>query len=311
MTLYGDFLSNSGRRIHKWYQYFPVYERHFERLRNQHITLIEIGIGEGGSLQMWRRYFGPFARIVGIDIRPDRKQVEEDQVYVRIGDQEDKAFLEQILAEFGEPDIVIDDGSHYQRHVNTTFDTLYPRVRKNGVYVIEDLHAAYFPNHGGGLGHPGSFIEHAKRLVDEMHATYTGVELARTDVGDRTRSIHFYDSIAVFEVGEHRVLRSRLTGDPTLWRGDWKPSDPSPHEADALEPIRVHFSRGPDDRRPPPDEPVRVRSEASVIGAAHERSPRLQSRISELESEIAIIRSSTSWRITEPLRAIGRLIGRR
>src|SRR5215469_11390917 len=101
MTIYGDFLSNTGRRTHKWYQYFPAYERHFEHLRNQHITLIEIGVGEGGSLQMWRRYFGPFARIVGIDWNPDRRQVEEDQIYIRIGHQENRSFLERVLAEFG------------------------------------------------------------------------------------------------------------------------------------------------------------------------------------------------------------------
>lgn len=170
MTLYGDFLSDNHRRTHKWYQYFPAYERHLERFRNRHVTLFEIGIGEGGSLQQWRRYFGPFARIVGIDISPHCKQVEEDQVYVRIGNQNDAAFLAKVLAEFGDPDIVIDDGSHYQSHVCTTFDALYPRVAKNGVYVIEDLHAAYFPDHGGGLRHEDSFIERTKALVDEMHA---------------------------------------------------------------------------------------------------------------------------------------------
>ena len=226
MTLYGEFLDNQLRQTHKWYQYFPVYERHFERFRNRHLTLFEIGVGAGGSVQQWRRYFGPFAIIVGIDINPLCGQVEEDQVHIRIGSQDDPAFIASTLTEFGDPDIVIDDGSHQQRHVNATFDLLYPRVAKNGVYLVEDLHAAYWEDHGGGVRHEGSFIEHAKNCVDEMHAEYTRGVLARTRLGDRTTSIHFYDSIVVFEVGEYRSNRGNahsLTGRPDLWRFDWVP----------------------------------------------------------------------------------------
>ena len=92
MTLYGEFLDNQVRQTHKWYQYFPVYERHFERFRNRHLTLFEIGVGAGGSVQQWRRYFGPFAIIVGMDINPLCGQVEEDQVHIRIGSQDNSGF---------------------------------------------------------------------------------------------------------------------------------------------------------------------------------------------------------------------------
>ena len=56
---------------------------------------------------MWRRYFGPHARIVGIDIRPECQAFEEDQIAVRIGDQSDPAFLDSVLREFGAPDVVV------------------------------------------------------------------------------------------------------------------------------------------------------------------------------------------------------------
>ena len=174
MTLYGDYLGNDHRPMHKWHQYFPVYEAHFERFRNRHITIFEIGVGEGGSLDLWRGYFGPFAVIVGIDIYPRCRQLEGDQVHIRIGSQTDLQFLAEIVNEFGAPDIVIDDGSHLQHHVNATFTFLYPLVAKNGVYLVEDLHTAYWPDHGGGLLRPGSFIETAKGFVDKMHADYIG-----------------------------------------------------------------------------------------------------------------------------------------
>ena len=70
MNLWSDFLTNDGRVIHKWKHYFPIYERHFRDYVDKPVTFIEIGCGEGGSLQMWKRYFGPHARIIGLDIDP-------------------------------------------------------------------------------------------------------------------------------------------------------------------------------------------------------------------------------------------------
>jgi len=230
MTLFGEFLREDHRRIHKWYQYFPAYEAHFQRFRNRHITIFEIGVGEGGSLDLWRAYFGPFATIVGIDIYPRCKQLEGEQIHIRIGSQTDLQFLGSIIEEFGAPDIVIDDGSHLQPHINATFDFLYPKVAKNGVYLVEDLHAAYWSDHGGGLLRAGSFIETAKGYVDKMHADYIGGAPIRTPAGDRTASIHFYDSVVVFEVGAARKTGNRMTGDPAKFDGAWAPEGTSREE---------------------------------------------------------------------------------
>jgi hypothetical protein len=223
MTLYGDFLRDDHRRMHKWFQYFPAYEAHFARFRNRHLTIFEIGVGEGGSLDQWRGYFGPFATIVGIDIYPRCRQLEGDQIHIRIGSQTDRAFLASIIEEFGPPDIVIDDGSHLQHHIQATFDFLYPLVAKNGVYLVEDLHAAYWPDHGGGLRRPGSFIETAKDLVDQMHANYVSTGAIRSRAGERTTSVHFYDSVVVFEVGEARTMGSKTTGQSARFDGAWAP----------------------------------------------------------------------------------------
>jgi hypothetical protein len=289
VTLFGDFLRDDHRRTHKWYQYFPVYESHLRRFRNRHLTVFEIGVGEGGSLEQWRAYLGPFAVLVGIDSNPACAQVAEEEIRIRIGRQEDTAFLSDVLAEFGPPDIVIDDGSHLQPKLTATFEFLYPHVAKNGVYIVEDLHAAYWPNHGGGLRAPTSFIEHAKRYIDEMHAEYFwrgdgGTQEGRTALGDRTRSIHFYDSIVVMEVGEDRPKRHRTTGRVGTYRPDWTPGDPLPDRRAADAPTAV----------PPP--------------AHHEQIAHLQWRVRSLEKEITVVRASTSWRVTAPLRSLGRLL---
>ena len=201
MTLWGDLFSHHGRMVDKWKHYFPVYERHFARYVNRPVTILEIGCGAGGSLQMWRRYFGPHARIVGLDIRPECQAFEEDQIAIRIGDQSDPAFLRHLINEFGSPDIVLDDGSHIMEHVVASFSFLYPRTARDGVYLVEDLHTAYWDEYGGGLNRPGSFIELCKNLVDELNADWTRGAVLPTDFTRSTQSIHFYDSIAVFERG--------------------------------------------------------------------------------------------------------------
>jgi SAM-dependent methyltransferase len=203
MSLWSDFLTNKQRAIHKWKHYFPAYETHFARFVNRPITFIEIGCGRGGSLQMWKRYFGPHARIIGIDIRPEVKQFEEDQIEIRIGDQSDTSFLESVIREFGTPDVVLDDGSHVMDHLVKTFHYLYPRTAPDGVYLVEDLHTAYWDEFGGGVKRDGSFIELCKTLIDELNADWSRDVLPPTDFTRSTLSMHFYDSMAVFERGRH------------------------------------------------------------------------------------------------------------
>lgn len=203
MTLWSDFQQHRGRLIHKWDQYFPAYERHFARFRNQAVTVVELGAGEGGSLELWQRFFGPYARIVGIDRNPAAKASEGQQVSVRIGDQTDTAFLDSVLAEFGPVQIIIDDGSHVMPHIHRSFAHLYhhPRFDPNGVYLVEDLHTAYWPEFGGGYRREGSFIETAKAQIDELHAHHARGAFQPTPFTSATLSMHIYDSMVVYERG--------------------------------------------------------------------------------------------------------------
>ena len=126
---------------------------------------MEIGVAKGGSLQMWRRFFGPMATIVGIDINPHCQEYEEDGIHVRIGDQSDPVFLAGLTKEFGQFDIVLDDGSHQMEHIRKTFEFLYPTLSKNGIYIIEDLHTAYWEEYGGGWGKKIHSSTSAKTLL--------------------------------------------------------------------------------------------------------------------------------------------------
>lgn len=210
MSLWAQFLNHSGRTIHKWTQYFPAYERHFNRFRNQSLLFLEIGCGQGGSLQMWKEYFGPYAEIVGLDIRPECAAFEESQIHVRIGDQSDPAFLQAIIDEFGVPDVVLDDGSHVMSHVVSSFHFLYPRISPTGVYMVEDLHTSYWNAYEGGLRRSGTFIELCKHLVDELNADWAGEALPATQFTRTTLSMHFYDSLAAFEKGRVPVKEALM-----------------------------------------------------------------------------------------------------
>jgi len=201
MSLWAEFLNNKGWIIDKWKHYFPEYERHFGRYVNRPLTFLKIGCGEGGSLQMWKRYFGAHAQIIGIDIRAGCVSFEDDQIAIRIGDQSDPVFLDRLMGEFGTPDIVLDDGSHIMQDVVATFGLLYHRTAPDGVYMVEDLHTAYWNQYGGGVRRAGTFIELCKTLLDELNADFTQGALPPTEFTHGTLSMHFYDSLAVFERG--------------------------------------------------------------------------------------------------------------
>ncbi len=210
--LWSSFLTNRGGVVHKWTHYFSAYERHFARFKDTSCVVLEIGCFKGGSLQMWKRYFGPHAEIVGIDIEPACKQFEEDQIRIFIGDQADCAFLAKVIEDVGQPDIIIDDGSHVMRHVNASFDFLYPRLARNGVYLVEDLHTAYWDEYGGGFRKEGTFIERSKSLIDSLNVFHSRGAVPVDSFSRSTLSMHFYDSVVVFEKGNHRPTTAPQIG---------------------------------------------------------------------------------------------------
>jgi hypothetical protein len=217
VSLWQDFVTNDGKIIDKWAHYFPIYERHFAWFRNKSLTFIEIGVYKGGSLAMWQRYFGPLARIIGIDNNPECKAHETPGIFVRVGDQSNKDFLQTIINEFGVPDVVLDDGSHQMSHIASTFSFFYPRMPKNAVYVVEDLHTAYWREYGGGASNPGSFINLAKGFIDRLNADHSRGTIEPDVITRQTFGISFYDSVIAFDKGEvFRKEPIQVGRDPVL-----------------------------------------------------------------------------------------------
>src|SRR6185295_1134606 len=166
------FLRNQGRLLWKWHHYFEIYHRHFQRFRGTSPVVLEIGVFHGGSLQMWREYFGEGTKIVGIDVDPRCKDFATDDTTVLIGDQADPAFLAEVRSRFPRVDILIDDGGHNMLEQIVTFGELYTHLQPNGVYLCEDTHTSYMSRWDGGLRREGTFIEFSKVLIDGLYAWY-------------------------------------------------------------------------------------------------------------------------------------------
>jgi len=210
------FLRNQGRLLYKWHHYFEIYHRHFQRFRGTSPVVLEVGVYHGGSLQMWREYFGKGTKIIGIDIDPRCKQFEDEATTILIGDQGDPAFLADVRKRFPRIDILIDDGGHFMVEQIITFGELYYHLQPRGVYLCEDVHTSYAPHWEGGLRRPGTFIEFSKALVDGLHAWYHRPRDSDIDAfALGTYSINFYDSIVVIEKRPIDVPRVSQTGKPS------------------------------------------------------------------------------------------------
>jgi hypothetical protein len=212
------YLNKHHGTLDKWLHYFEVYDRYFSQFRNKKITMMEIGVFRGGSLQMWKEYFGLNATIVGVDIDPQCKRYEEERINIEIGSQEDTEFLNKLIEKYGQFDIIVDDGGHTMNQQNVSFNTLFKSVTNGGVYLCEDCHTSYWSNYGGGYKNKNSFIEFSKKLIDIINYRYIGIisnpkkaSLLRriksairhrqisSEFQDMMKSVAFYDSIVVVE----------------------------------------------------------------------------------------------------------------
>ena len=194
------FRQNDKKLIHKWAHYFDVYDRHFSKYRNKEIVILEIGVSQGGSLQMWKNYFGKDAKIYGIDVNPMCKELEEENIKILIGSQSDRNFLKEVRRQIPPIDILIDDGGHTMVQQIVSFEELFEYVKDDGVYLCEDLHTSYWIEYSGGHKRRGTFIEYSKNFIDYLNAYHSQQKSLRVNNFTKSvDSIHYYDSIIVIE----------------------------------------------------------------------------------------------------------------
>ncbi|QJR15686.1 class I SAM-dependent methyltransferase [Usitatibacter palustris] len=168
MTLRELYLSHGGKVADKWALYLDVYERVLAPYRNKPVSMVEVGVQNGGSLEIWARYFPEAAAILGCDIDPKCGELRfsDPRISVVVGPANTEETFREITSRVPSFDIFIDDGSHTSRDIVFSFLNYFPRLSSGGLYVVEDLHCAYMPAFGGGIHRPDTSMAFLKALAD-------------------------------------------------------------------------------------------------------------------------------------------------
>ena len=174
---------HSGKVTDKWSSYLDTYEQVFAPLRTKPINMLEIGVQNGGSLEIWARYFKKAKRIVGCDIDEKCRSLaySDSRISVVVGDA-NSLETEQAIARFARKfNIIIDDGSHRSGDVLSSFVRYFPYLPNDGIYIIEDMHCSYWPSYEGGLLSYTSALEFFKLVVDIVNEEHwnLGVEATK------------------------------------------------------------------------------------------------------------------------------------
>lgn len=209
---------NSSLRIFKIYNnveylsikhdtYFQAYEELLSNYVGREIIFVEIGVLNGGSLFMWRDFFGPKARIIGIDLNPAAKKWENEGFEIFVGNQADPRFWTNFFAIVGQVDIVLDDGGHTNLQQVVTFDQAVPNIRDGGLLIVEDCHTSYYKEFGNPSKY--SFINFAKLVIDSVNSRHSSIRRARNGYSDHVWSVRFFESIVCFQIDRTRCFRSK------------------------------------------------------------------------------------------------------
>lgn len=181
--------------------YFSVYDQLFSRFVGKASVIVEVGVLNGGSLYMWREFFGSDARIIGVDLNPEAVWLREDGFEIHIGDQTDPQFWEDFFRQVGDVDIFLDDGGHtYPQQIVTAASAL-DHIRDGGLLVVEDTHTSYMTEFGGPSD--TSFMSWAINLVHGVNHRFSAF-VENHDPELRVWSVQFFESIVAFHV--HRPL---------------------------------------------------------------------------------------------------------
>lgn len=190
----------------KYDSYFDAYDELLSKYRGKDITLVEVGIFNGGSLFMWREYLGPKARIIGIDLNPSAKMWEKHGFEIYIGDQASEEFWQDFFKAVGAVDVFIDDGGHTNLQQIATVHCAVEHIRDGGLLIVEDVHTSYFREFGNPW--PRSFANFASRIVDSVNSRAFALKTVRERYAKRVHRVSFFESIVALHINTSLCRKS-------------------------------------------------------------------------------------------------------
>jgi SAM-dependent methyltransferase len=186
----------TGRGIWKWTHYFDVYHRHLQKFVGKEVHVLEVGVFSGGSLEMWKEYFGAKCHLYGLDIREECRALQDESTRIFIGDQADRDFWSRFRREVPMLDVLIDDGGHLPEQQIVTLEEMLPHLRPGGVFVCEDVH--------GEFNEFAAYVRALAANLDTSSQTVkpgSGKHLSSKAASFQAdiHSIHFYPYMTVIE----------------------------------------------------------------------------------------------------------------
>jgi hypothetical protein len=329
--------------------YLTEYERFFKDYRDKPVRLLEIGIQNGGSLEIWSKCFSNASVLIGVDINQDcdRLSYDDPRISVIVGDANAPEVRKRLFQKSPQFDIIIDDGSHLSSDIVKSFALYFQHLVEGGIFIAEDLHCSYWSQFEGGLFDPYSSIYFFKRLADIISHEHWGIPKLRADIlrGIFTKygcevdeeslaqvhSVEFLNSMCVVRkapAADNRLVCRFIAGSMELavpistviWPHD-RPYQFDPSFDQSGNPCSV--------RETPPDEVTqntelalvnaqkRMASLSQTLGERQEQLVSLGITLSERDKQVTSLsqlaqayQDSTSWRITKPVRFVERMIKR-
>ncbi len=214
---------SEGLGIWKWEHYFNIYQDHFHKFVGQEVTILEIGIYSGGSLEMWKSFFGDKCQVIGVDIEEACRVYENDFTRIFIGDQESRAFWGELKKQVDGVDIIIDDGGHSSEQQRITLEEMLSCLRPGGVYICEDIHGKY-----------SQFGKYVSRLAEQLNCMEripgTILQSEVSTFQKSIQSIKFYPYCVVIEKNSTELSRLVAPRHGTEWQPFF---DRKPEQGDA------------------------------------------------------------------------------
>jgi hypothetical protein len=334
-------LAHQGKVSDKWSSYLDEYQRLFRELKDQPVSLLEIGVQNGGSLEIWAKYFENSRYLTGCDINENCRKLtfEDPRIAVFVGDANSDAIQDAIVRRNADFDIIIDDGSHRSGDIVKSFARYFPLLNRGGIFLAEDLHCSYWRDFEGGLFDPLSSIAFFKDLSDivnhehwgipearkallEPYALAYGVTFSEQDL-DGIQSVEFLNSICVVKkkkAGNGGLGIRCLSGTSAEVFSPERPVNEAGAVHQAPEQSGNSWSRSAlfKERASAADTAKEISDLNTEIGkliaerdarhaqlaAAMFEAGQANRLIEKLNHTLSLRENSISWRITAPLRAI-------
>ena len=303
---------HEGKYTDKWSSYLDIYSHLLDPVRDTVTSVLEIGVMNGGSLEVWGEYFPNAQTIIGCDIDENCRKLSFDdpRISVVVGDANAPATMKRVLATRRSFDIIVDDGSHVSSDIIATFCRYFPHVTPGGYLIIEDLSTSYWQRYQGGLAYPESSMQFLKLLADVVNHEHWGFPAARHDLltgfsassgllSDETLadvySVMFFNSVCIVRKASPELQPNMGIRVGAGTEAIVMPSGPT--------------MKGTTLQSDESGNPFAIARGATDITAPRDRDDLLR-RVAELTRINNELRSSTSWKITRPLRAIKSFLSR-